>query len=78
MRFGIASFLRGPFLDEFCQKHGKSSFGQVHAALNNLDRLRATIYREKLIMFPSGQDIAGVQFEMQRRHRDPEDVCNYI
>lgn len=25
-------------------------------------------------MFPSGQNIAGVQFEMQIRHQDPESV----
>lgn len=70
----LASLLRGPFMEEFCRKHSKSSFGQVHATLNNLDRLRATIYREKLIMYPAGQDITGVQFEMERKNQDPDDV----
>ncbi|KAF1970941.1 hypothetical protein BU23DRAFT_570211 [Bimuria novae-zelandiae CBS 107.79] len=72
----VATFLKSSFLDEFCQKHNKSTFIQVHQSLSNLDRLRQTIYREKLIMFPAGQDMAGVQFEKQMRHQDPEEVYN--
>lgn len=72
--FTTASFLKGPLLEEFCRKHGKSSWGQVHATLNNLDRLRMTIYRENLIMFPAGQELQGVLFEWEKRHKDQEDV----
>ncbi|KAF1971279.1 hypothetical protein BU23DRAFT_600398 [Bimuria novae-zelandiae CBS 107.79] len=69
-----STFLKSSFLDEFCQKHNKSTFIQVHQSLSNLDRLRQTIYRKKLIMFPAGQDMAGVQFEKQMRHQDPEEA----
>jgi hypothetical protein len=34
------------------------------------------IYREELIMFPAGQDLADVQFEMRRQPSVSDDVRN--
>ncbi|KAF2463371.1 uncharacterized protein BDR25DRAFT_245849, partial [Lindgomyces ingoldianus] len=70
----VESFLKSPFLEGFCQNYNKPSFAQVHELLVNMDRLAQVIYREKLIMFPSGQDLAGVEFEMKMRHQDPEEA----
>jgi hypothetical protein len=70
----LARFLRSPFIEEFCQQHQSASFESVHASLSNMDRLRRWIYRERLIMYPQGQDLAGVEFEWKMRHQNPETV----
>jgi hypothetical protein len=74
----LASFLKSPFLKELCTRYERPSFTQIHQSLANMDRLAQVIYREKLIMFPSGQDLAGVEFEMRKRHRNPEEVGNRL
>lgn len=74
----LARFLRSPFIDEFCQDHQVASFEAVHASLSNMDRLRRWIYRERLIMYPRGQDLAGVEFEWKMRHQDPETVSHML
>ncbi|KAF1978953.1 hypothetical protein BU23DRAFT_191377 [Bimuria novae-zelandiae CBS 107.79] len=70
----VASFLKSPFLKELCKRYSRPSFTQIHQSLANMDRLAQVIYREKLVMFPSGQDLAGVEFEMNIRHQDPEEA----
>lgn len=70
----IARFLRSPFIEEFCQQHQAASFEAIHASLSNMDRLRRWIYRERLIMYPHGQYLAGVEFEWKMRHQDLETV----
>ncbi|KAI8930747.1 hypothetical protein NX059_012355 [Plenodomus lindquistii] len=63
----VASFLKSPFLEELCQKYNKPSFQQIHASLSNMDKPAMIIYRQKLLMFPHGQDIAGVEFEFKKQ-----------
>lgn len=47
---------------------------QVHASLANLDRFQQIILRENLLLYPHGQQLEGVKFEMQQRHQGNSNV----
>lgn len=63
-----AKLLRSPLLEEWAKSHGQNTPVQVHASLANLDRFQKIILRENLLLYPYGQQLEGVQFEMEMRH----------
>jgi hypothetical protein len=45
----------------------------VHASLANEDKIDAILYKQRLISYPEGQDIAAVECRYQAYHRGRED-----
>lgn len=73
----LDSLLKNPALREFCQRYNKRSLVEIHQSLANYDKISALIYKQRLLNYPDGQSIAGVEFEYHRHHKDkPEAVGN--
>jgi hypothetical protein len=59
------------------RQHQVSTFGELHPALNNHDRIGLCILYSKLQTFPNGHGIGGVQYEYWSKHHDnPKRVRN--
>lgn len=72
----LDTLLRNPALREFCQQYNKRSLIEIHQSLANQDKITALIYKQRLLNYPDGQSITGVEFEYHRHHKDnPNAVC---
>jgi len=43
-----------------------------------MDRISRLIQKEKLTLYPEGKGLAGLEFEFDQRHRNPETVYKRI
>ncbi|ODM21423.1 hypothetical protein SI65_02267 [Aspergillus cristatus] len=57
-----AQFLRNPQLEAFCQQHNASTLTEIHSSFCNKDRIAAIIQKQRLLSYPSGQDVNGLIF----------------
>ncbi|KAF2809704.1 uncharacterized protein BDZ99DRAFT_387971, partial [Mytilinidion resinicola] len=60
--------LKNPALREFCLQHQGKSLIDVHKSFANMDKVSVLIYKQRLLSYPEGQDIAGVEHEFKTRH----------
>jgi hypothetical protein len=64
----LDGLLRNPALREFCLQHQGKSLIDIHQSFANMDKISALIYKQRLLSYPEGQDIAGVEHEYHTRH----------
>jgi hypothetical protein len=54
-------------MEEFCRKYGATEPAEIHLSLNNLDKISAIIYQQRLLAYPAGQAYNGFLFEYGNR-----------
>ena len=48
----------------------------MHASLANQDKIDALIYKQRILNYPYGQEIAAVDYEFRVKHQNKDDqVC---
>jgi hypothetical protein len=63
-----------PLMKSFLAKYSKTALRDLHPSLLIEDRITALIKKQKLLQYPHGSDLAGVQQEFEfERARQPED-----
>lgn len=55
-------------MEEFCRKYGAMDPAEIHLSLNNLDKISAIIYQQRLLAYPAGQAYNGFLFEYGTRN----------
>lgn len=69
--------LKNPALQLFCQEWNGYSLSDVHKSLINLDKISFILQKQKLLSYPRGQHLAGVEYEYNIAHKDkPDGVSN--
>lgn len=57
-----AQFLRSPQLEAFCAQYNAYTLTDIHPSFCNKDRIAAIIQKQRLNLYPRGQDINGLIF----------------
>jgi hypothetical protein len=66
-------------VQEFYQRFEGKSFADIHPSLSNEDKISALIQRQRLLLYPHGQDINGVAWRWSYEERYAEkQVCNQL
>ncbi|OJJ78431.1 uncharacterized protein ASPGLDRAFT_182657 [Aspergillus glaucus CBS 516.65] len=60
------SFLCNPRIIEYCNERNAESLSGLHATLVTQDRIKSLIDKEKIALFPKGQEVNGLIFQCQR------------
>ncbi|KAA8646684.1 uncharacterized protein ATNIH1004_005359 [Aspergillus tanneri] len=70
----LSSFLRSPELQALCQRYDVNHITDLHQSFVNMDRFALIIQKAKLILYPEGQGLMGLQW---MRNRRPE-IKDYV
>ncbi|KAA8646719.1 uncharacterized protein ATNIH1004_005394 [Aspergillus tanneri] len=70
----LSSFLRSPELQALCQRYDVNHITDLHQSFVNMDRFTLIIQKAKLILYPEGQGLMGLQW---MRNRRPE-IKDYV
>jgi len=62
----------------FCQSYGGLSLQDVHTSLTNEDKVNAMIYKQRLLNYPLGQDIAAVKLQYEMNKGSDKQVINIL
>ncbi|KAA8651948.1 uncharacterized protein ATNIH1004_000848 [Aspergillus tanneri] len=73
----LTTFLRSPQLQDLCQNYNCNSLTEIHPSFANMDRFSLLIYKERLALYPQGQYLNGLQFQMERNSQLKEYVHLY-
>jgi hypothetical protein len=72
----LDTLLKNPMIREFCQRYNGLTLRDVHASLTNEDKIDALIYKQRVLNYPFGQDIAAVEYEYRIKQQNSNDpVC---
>ncbi|OCK85458.1 hypothetical protein K432DRAFT_33984 [Lepidopterella palustris CBS 459.81] len=66
----LNSLLKNPALHQFCQQYNRRSLIEIHQSLANSDKISSLIRKQRILDYPDGQSITGVELEYHQRHRD--------
>jgi hypothetical protein len=80
----LDSLFNNNLVHDFCNRFNGRSFEDIHTSLANQDKISSLIYRHRLLMYPHGQDINGVEwrwnYDEQRAEKQVADkfqTCPY-
>ena len=73
----LDGLLKNPALHEFCQQYNGQSLIDIHQSFANMDKVSVLIQKQRILNYPQGQDIAGIEYEYRTKHRNnPNAVSN--
>lgn len=59
--------LRSPQIQDLCARYNQDNLISIHPSFANMDKISALIFKEKLALYPEGQDLNGLYFEVSRQ-----------